>query len=238
MHSQEEDAKHGTRFCRLKEGLVSRQCRRLGMALRQYLAWQSTGFRRCGWRILRIWGIWGIWGMNDSCRLQLQAGTVYSTRLSFLLPSKLTCSEVRCTDNLLPTCCVCHGTQSCRDRNQCYKAILLRPGATSDCKNFAAHLPIQTVARRQQTRCCRLCSPAALVSPISQSRLRTWERHNLQGKEPGEAGSRGEGPQVRRPKSPVTSSGPAKASVPSRSAPLFCGSHTGWPLDGSRVQGR
>lgn len=137
MHSQEEDAKHGTRFCRLKEGLVSRQCRRLGMALRQYLAWQSTGFRRCGWRILRIWGIWGIWGMNDSCRLQLQAGTVYSTRLSFLLPSKLTCSEVRCTDNLLPTCCVCHGTQSCRDRNQCYKAILLRPGATSDCKNFA-----------------------------------------------------------------------------------------------------
>ncbi|PTB46922.1 hypothetical protein M441DRAFT_42663 [Trichoderma asperellum CBS 433.97] len=93
------------------------------MALRQYLPWRCTGFSRCGWRV---------WGMNDSCSYG-QAGSRRSTRRSFLFSSKLTCSEVQCTDNLLPTCCVCHGTQSCWDprRRAQGRAILLRPGATS-----------------------------------------------------------------------------------------------------------
>lgn len=153
-------------------------------------------------------------------------GTRYSTRLLFLRSSKLTCGENQCTDNLLPTCCVCHGTQSLGSSasypvpgnltsSWCYLGVL----------DFAAHLPIRTaVARRQQTGHCRLCRPAALVSPISPI-----SSSCLGAPQFARQGARGSGIQGPRP---------AKASVSSRSAPLFCGSHTGWPLNDSSARAK
>lgn len=158
--------------------MVSRQCRRLGW----YLSWRCTGFSRCGWRI---------WGKSDRCQVRGLHSPVVPA-----LTSQLTCGEVKCTDNLLPTCCVCHGTHTgiTRRRPQ-YRAILPRPGATSGCHISLLICPSgRWLAGNKQGLAA--CAGPRPWSPISQSRLRAWERRYSQGREAGEAGSRGQGLQT------------------------------------------
>jgi hypothetical protein len=123
------------------------------------------------------------------------------------------CSEVKCTDSLLPTCCVCHGTQSLASlggvpssgQSYLYILVLSRPGATSGCHiSLLICLSGRWLAGNKQGLAA--CAGPRPWSPqFQQSRLRAWERRYWQGREAGEAGSRG--------------ARPTNASVSSRPAP-------------------
>ncbi|KAL7901439.1 hypothetical protein HDV63DRAFT_199231 [Trichoderma sp. SZMC 28014] len=145
------------------------------------------------------------------------ARNMCSTQPSFLLTSQLTYSEVKLTDSLLPTCCVCHGTQ------RLGSVVVPRTGQSY----LVRHISLlicpsgRWLAGNKQ-------GLAACAGP------RPWSRqfHNLVFA-PGRATIRKAGrPGKRDPGGKA-----CKRQRPSRPAPLFCGSRTGWPLSDSRVYG-